>query len=75
MSDKQPTVQISGYFGDPKHVTRADFINRWDEHMRELHKLGGFEHMEEIAGWRSRVAEIAGADWDELYAKQSGGDK
>lgn len=63
MSEK--TIEVIGYFGKPKQVTRDKFIKTWVDHAAQLSEIMM------IGALLDNVRESAGNRFDEMYAIQN----
>jgi hypothetical protein len=57
------TLEVTGFFGKPKQITKEDFVRRWVNHASELRHLG-IDVVE-------KVREAAGADFEETWKRQN----
>ena len=57
------TIEVFGYFGKPKQITKQDFIARWSSHASELLNIG--VNVMDITTTK------AGEEFETLYANQN----
>ena len=60
MTDNR-TIEVMGYFGKPKQITRLDYGQRWRDSAADLLHLG--------IDVREEARAKAEAQWDSLYEK------
>lgn len=56
------TIEVEGYLGKMRQVTRREFVLRWSNHAAQLMNIG--------LNVYEQAQEKAGAEWDRLYAEQ-----
>lgn len=57
------TLEVMGLFGKPKQVTKADFVQRWVDHARQLMHIG--------INIEDKVREAAAADFEETWKRRN----
>jgi len=58
----EKTVEVMGYFGKPKQITRANYVARWAALSADLMFLG--------IDVREETKRKAGEEWDRIAAVQ-----
>jgi len=61
------TITVKGTFGQDMEINKADFIQRWVDHARELQHILPYGKGQQLL---ADVKEAAGAEFDETYAHQ-----
>jgi len=68
----EKTVTVAGHFGD-KQMSRKDFVQRWSAQAVEFYAIAHSENdMRMVRQMHWNACELAGKEWDRLYALQAG---
>lgn len=68
----EPTIEVHGMFGKPKHVTRLQYINEWANHCDQLYNLTVTQDDHAtIVNMVATLKEMAGRRWDEIYEREN----
>jgi len=57
------TLEVMGLFGKPKQVTKADFVQQWVDHARQLMHIG--------INIEDQVREAAAADFEDTWKRRN----
>ncbi len=66
------TVEVEIWPGKPENITKAQFIQRWMDHVHEFNKLvENSSDIRELTSFKNWVRDKAGQAFEETYDKQT----
>lgn len=68
----EPTIEVHGTFGKPKHLTREQYINEWASHFNQVYNLAStLEDHVTIQDIIKTLRDMASRRWDEIREEEN----